>query len=351
MPHAFVNTRINPFDLVLKWQKQTFHVEDIRVKIQKGFGRPGASCSLFPCFVIERHKKQFFYVETQQKGENRLVIRLDPATRVARTVGVRLALAWFSRNLINFDQNAQVDGGNLDEYFELLNIEPLLQAAELKRLQKKLSAKIRVTDLRCQAERFNLSIENLKLPIKWQEIYDNNNQVEIEIGPGKGKYLLNEAKNHPDKNYLAIEWAGRYLKILMERLSKSEVTNLRLIHGDARTIIRDWIPQASVSKISILYPDPWWKNKHQKHKLFSTEFLLNLEKILISNGVFLFATDVVDLYRSLEELMKFTQLTRVNQKEFISGKEPPPGRSNFEIKKWRGGSNIYEATWQKNGLQ
>ena len=124
MPHTFVKTQITPFELTLKWQEKTFHLEDIRIKIRKGYGHPDGNRSIFPCLVIERHKKQSFYIEIRQKGKDKLVFHLDPITHVVRSAGVRLALAWFCSNITTFDKNIQFESGNIKEYFDLLNEDP-----------------------------------------------------------------------------------------------------------------------------------------------------------------------------------------------------------------------------------
>lgn len=348
MPHAFIKTKLTPLELVESWQENSFHLENTRIKIRKGFSNSENLRAVFPCLVIESQQKQWFYIEVCIKDQERLLVHIDLMSSVQRTTGVRLALAWFAQKIANLDENSQIEVRNLAAYFRLLAKPTPQQIKELIWLQKKLVGQIRAAVRREQSKKYIFSLFGLNPPLNFEKLFGNNNPVEVEIGPGKGKFILNEAEKNPNKNYLAIEWAGRYLKDLSEKLPLTNVENVRLLNADAREVFNDWILDGSISALHVYYPDPWWKRKHQKHKLFTQEFLNNVERVLTKESGFCFVTDVKEVFCELKKLMQInSNLEITNEKIYRSGEETPPGRTNFEIKKWQNGSELYEVKWQK----
>jgi tRNA (guanine-N7-)-methyltransferase len=348
MPHAFIKTKLKPLELIEIWEETSFQLENVRIKIHKGYSNLDNIRAIFPCLVIESQHKNWFYIEVNVKEENRLFIHIDLITQVQRTAGVRLALAWFVHNVAQLDKNSQIEVRNLAAYFQLLSKSTTDQVKKLAWLQKKLFGQIHAAQRREQSKKYTISLFGLNSPLYWEKIFGNKNPVEIEIGPGKGKFILNEAGKNPQKNYLVIEWDGRYLKVISEKLPMAMLENVRLLDADAREVFKDWLSEASIAALHVYYPDPWWKRKHKKHKLFTKEFLSNVERVLQKNGILNFITDVDEIYQELLELIQInTSLKIMNKNIFRNGENPPPGRTNFEIKKWQNGSDIFEAKWQK----
>ncbi|HDL17857.1 MAG TPA: tRNA (guanosine(46)-N7)-methyltransferase TrmB [Bacteroidetes bacterium] len=348
MPHTFLKTALTPVDFVKLWQDQTFQIEQIRLKIKKGYAHTNGDKALFPCLVIEPFFERWFYVEMKQKPDGKLIIHADSMTPVERTAGVRLALAWFTTNLLQLDPQAFLEPGNLSDYLSLLDKNPRQQVFSLVRLQEKLVQQMKDAAARDRAKQFLIRIHRSKPPLDLTEIFGNENPVEIEIGPGKGKFILHEAKSHPELNFLAIEWAGRYLKILSGRLPKTDAQNLRYLQADARTIFHEWLGPASLAGVHIYYPDPWWKRKHRKYKLFSEEFMRDMTTALVPGGFLKFVTDVKAMHQLVVVLVSSAaRFVKVQEKVYTPKTEPPPERTNFEIKKWQEGSAIFEVEWRR----
>ena len=125
------------------------------------------------------------------------------------------------------------------------------------------------------------------------------------IGMGKGQFILNMAKAHPEINFIGIE---RYSSVLLRALEKYDteefenLENIRFICMDAREIEAVFAP-AEVDKIFLNFSDPWPKARHAKRILTSTEFLARYEKVLVENGRVEFKTDNRDLFAfSLEQV-------------------------------------------------
>ena len=139
----------------------------------------------------------------------------------------------------------------------------------------------------------------------WRQVFGNKNPIYIEIGMGKGRFLLSMAKAHPDINFVGIE---RYSSVLLRAIEKfdteefCELKNVRFVCMDARNV-EDVFAQDEVNRIYLNFSDPWPKARHARRRLTSVEFLARYEKILCEGGLLEFKTDNTELFRfSLEQL-------------------------------------------------
>ena len=137
---------------------------------------------------------------------------------------------------------------------------------------------------------------------RWHLIFGNDHPVHIEIGMGKGQFIMQLAKEHPDINYIGIE---RYSSVLLRALQKMEIEplpNIRFLCMDA-SIITEVFDKEEVAKIYLNFSDPWPKERHAKRRLTSRQFFERYDKILARNGVVEFKTDNDDLFAfSMEEV-------------------------------------------------
>ena len=137
---------------------------------------------------------------------------------------------------------------------------------------------------------------------RWHLIFGNENPIHIEIGMGKGQFIMKLAKEHPDINYIGIE---RYSSVLLRALQKMEIEplpNIRFLCMDA-SIFTEVFDKEEVAKIYLNFSDPWPKERHAKRRLTSRQFFERYDKILAGNGVVEFKTDNDDLFAfSMEEV-------------------------------------------------
>lgn len=136
----------------------------------------------------------------------------------------------------------------------------------------------------------------------WQKIFGNNNPIQIEIGMGKGRFIMDMAKAYPDINYIGIE---KYSSVLLRAIQKMEqesqaLPNVRFIRMDAETI-EEIFGEEEVNRIYLNFSDPWPKDRHAKRRLPSREFLGRYDKILEKTGQLEFKTDNKDLFSFAEE--------------------------------------------------
>ncbi len=141
---------------------------------------------------------------------------------------------------------------------------------------------------------------------KWQEVFNNKNPIHIEVGMGKGRFIMQMAAIHKDINYIGIEM---YSSVLLRAVEKAErlkeedkaPDNFRFIRMDARNL-SDVFEKGEVDRIYLNFSDPWPKDRHSKRRLTSVEFLRRYEQILLSGSGVEFKTDNRGLFDfSLEE--------------------------------------------------
>lgn len=137
---------------------------------------------------------------------------------------------------------------------------------------------------------------------KWNEVFGSSNPIQIEIGMGKGQFMMQLAAQNPEINYIGIEKYSTVLLRAVQKMEVQEITNLRLIRMDAEEIC-EVFGKGEVSKIYLNFSDPWPKDRHAKRRLPSRQFLARYDEILADDGRIEFKTDNQALFDfALEEL-------------------------------------------------
>lgn len=137
----------------------------------------------------------------------------------------------------------------------------------------------------------------------WHEFFGNDNPIHIEIGMGKGQFIMELAERNPNINYIGIE---KYSSVLVRAIEKREqhndMDNLYFIRMDAE-YIENVFDTHEVDRIYLNFSDPWPKDRHAKRRLTSTHFLEFYDKILVPSGRVIFKTDNIQLFNfSLEQI-------------------------------------------------
>lgn len=139
--------------------------------------------------------------------------------------------------------------------------------------------------------------ENILQVFDWQEVFKNNHPVEVDLGAGDGGFVLELAKRHPNVNYIAIERLLGRIKKIVKRSAKENCNNIRALRLESFYFLKWMCPLDSLNRIHIMFPDPWPKRKHFKHRLIQPEFVEVAHKALKPHGVVRFATDHEDYFK------------------------------------------------------
>lgn len=137
---------------------------------------------------------------------------------------------------------------------------------------------------------------------KWNELFKNNNPIYIEIGMGKGNFIIKNAVNNPNINYIGIEMYDSVILRAVEKTNELELNNLYLIRMDAR-LIED-IFDKEVDLIYLNFSDPWPKDRHAKRRLTSPRFLEKYSNIFKNKNKIVMKTDNIDLFNYSVESLK-----------------------------------------------
>lgn len=137
---------------------------------------------------------------------------------------------------------------------------------------------------------------------KWEEVFGGGNPLEIEVGMGKGRFIMELARIRPNTNFIGIERYSSVLLRALEKRSQMELSNIYFMCIDAKTMGEIFAP-GEVSRIYLNFSDPWPKDRHAKRRLTSPDFMAVYDKILAADGVVEFKTDNRALFEySLESI-------------------------------------------------
>jgi tRNA (guanine-N7-)-methyltransferase len=184
-------------------------------------------------------------------------------------------------------------------------------------------------------------------PLSWPQLFLNDRAVEVEIGSGKGLFLISAATLNPRRNFVGIEIARKFAEFSAGRLAEKSVANARILCGDARRVFSEWLVPASVAAVHVYFPDPWWKRRHRKRRIFNAGMVATIATALAPGGALHVASDVEPYFREIQAFIAAYGAFRPM--------EPPPPHdaadgveslTNFERKYRRVGKPIWRGDYQ-----
>ena len=200
--------------------------------------------------------------------------------------------------------------------------------------------------LKVEAPELRLDPERMTEPFEWNELFSVDRPVEVEIGIGKGRFILDAAEKRPEINHLGVEWANKYLRFAETRAVQRKLDNIRFVRIDARTMMSS-IPADSVQTFYVFYPDPWPKKRHQKRRFLRDDMALELSRVLVDGGKLHVATDHDDYWEALQPV--FDDAPDFTRQQQFGGAEFPvlPGEplTHFEIKYAVEERHRHRASW------
>ena len=191
-------------------------------------------------------------------------------------------------------------------------------------------------------------LAELNGPLDWSAMFGNDHPVELDIGCGRGKFLLDSSLAYPEANWLGIELDFVEGRRAAKRLAKRELPNARVIGGDARQFLINQVPPHSVWAAHVYFPDPWWKRKHTKRRLFTDEFANLLSTVVKYGGLVHSWTDVGDYFEVISSLMN-------HHADFVIEAAPPEPEglndmdflTNFHRRGRKMGCEIHRGLWRR----
>ena len=194
-----------------------------------------------------------------------------------------------------------------------------------------------------------IELSQFEEKLDWEELYSSKGPVIIEIGSGKGRFILRSAEQNPDKNFLGIEKSLKYSRVLNKRADKVGLTNLRSLNASAEYFVSKYIPQSSVSEYHIYFPDPWPKKRHNKRRLINASFLQTVTLSLKPGGCIYYATDFKDYF---DQMVKISRVCKgieetICQEINSEDEDPETALTNYERKYLIQGRPIYKASYEK----
>lgn len=166
-------------------------------------------------------------------------------------------------------------------------------------------------------------------PLPLAELVPGRGPWEVEIGFGKGRYLLRRCESEPDRRFLGIELAGEYHGIFVARARRRGPANWIALRGEAQYLISSVLPAGFASALHIYFPDPWPKGRHHKRRLFEPESVDLVLGLLRRGGRLYFATDFLDYGELVRELLAGYPGLRLVRRDRPWEEGP---RTNYEAK-------------------
>jgi tRNA (guanine-N7-)-methyltransferase len=176
-------------------------------------------------------------------------------------------------------------------------------------------------------------------------IFGNSRPVELELGVGKGRYLIARAEHEPQTNFIGVEWANRYFKLVAERAARRGLANFRMVRDDSANVVSHALPDAGIRALHIYFPDPWPKARHHKRRLVQPLFARQCARVLEDGARVYLATDHEDYARQMEEV--FQRVPEFRQLSRAVGDQAPEGVTNWEQRFRREGRIIHKFEFER----
>jgi tRNA (guanine-N7-)-methyltransferase len=137
--------------------------------------------------------------------------------------------------------------------------------------------------------------------VAWLTVFGNRHPVHVEIGPGRGEWLVSAAAAAPDVNFFGIERAARAAEAILAAAVRRNLVNVRVVAGDARCVVANLVADASVAVYRVFFPDPWPKTRHRGRRVMSGELARHVGRTLVRGGSVHVASDLRHVVTDITE--------------------------------------------------
>lgn len=184
-------------------------------------------------------------------------------------------------------------------------------------------------------------------PMTW---FDSPGPFELEIGCGKGGFLLGRARAEPAIRMLGIEWANKYYRYCADRMARWQVTNVRVMRTDAKVFVIRHLPAACISVLHLYHPDPWPKKRHHKRRLVQGEFVDAAVRTLVPDAKWLIQSDHREYFAQIRDVLgRHPALVEIPWDQTGVEAGPDWQGTNYEIKYAREQREILKVAYVRVG--
>jgi len=197
----------------------------------------------------------------------------------------------------------------------------------------------------------SLTIENFGGKIDFAKVFGRKSRVHIEVGSGKGTFLLQYGRANRQVDLLGIEWANKYFRHCVDRIGRWGVENVRVIRAEAASFIGEYIGDETVECFHVYFPDPWPKKRHHKRRFICHANAGQMVRCLRGSGSIRVATDHGGYFEQITEVLRDGRYG-LEEIDFVrpAGAESENGEyvgTNFERKYLREDREIYTLAVRK----
>jgi tRNA (guanine-N7-)-methyltransferase len=163
--------------------------------------------------------------------------------------------------------------------------------------------------------------------------------IELEIGFGRGRFLLERARAAPGSRIVGIEIKSKWAHFVEQRRVREGLVNAVALCGDAREVLPRMGPDGVLSKVFLHFPDPWWKKRHAKRRVIDEGFLVQLGRLIAKGGALFVQTDVEE--RAIDMAAHIRESGLFDVREGFAHENPYMARSNREVRADEDGLPVY----------
>jgi tRNA (guanine-N7-)-methyltransferase len=175
---------------------------------------------------------------------------------------------------------------------------------------RKVARRLGSANARAAARRVIVSCDADYFTVEPQQVFGRDAPLELEIGAGRGDFVIARATAMPESDFLAVELAASVAQLMAVRAGRRGLTNLRILRMDARPLVNLMLPRHTLSACHIYFPDPWPKERHVKHRLFSPGFIDGLARVLKPGAALYIATDISAYAKTIFSMLAASGFTQ-----------------------------------------